>query len=93
MRETHFHTPHQLMGWFRPGEPHDWETELNWIWSRDRAHTLKLMDRILLVGSIQVPVLLGPDRRVWDGHHRIAIALALDLKIPVQFAPYEKKNI
>lgn len=34
------------------------------------------------IDGIQEPVLLGPDRRVWDGHHRIVAARFLDVSIP-----------
>jgi hypothetical protein len=71
---------------YSDGNEHGWHEELLYLWSDDRERTLKLLQEVLDVGRIMDPVLIGTDRRVWDGHHRIAIGLALSLPVPVMFA-------
>lgn len=52
----------------------------------DQPDTQKLLERIRVEG-IREPILLGTDGRVWDGHHRIIIAMHLGLdSVPVEFA-------
>lgn len=71
---------------YEDGNEHGWHEELLFIWNEDRERTLKLLDEIVSVGQIKEPVIIGPDRRVWDGHHRIAIGLALSIAVPVVFS-------
>jgi hypothetical protein len=45
----------------------------------------KLEDHLRTVGEITQPVCLGPDGRVWDGHHRIVAARRLGFtEIPIE---------
>ncbi|MFE7797016.1 hypothetical protein [Nocardia sp. NPDC057440] len=60
------------------GDETGWAAEFEFLWTRDRERTLKIMDSVLDRGYDH-PVLLGDDGRVWDGHHRIAVAVALNL--------------
>lgn len=64
----------------------------DWPWREeydnliDQPGTQKLLARIRDEG-IREPILLGTDGRVWDGHHRIIIAMHLGLdSVPVEFA-------
>ena len=64
----------------------------NWPWTEeydnliDQPDTQKLLERIRDEG-IREPILLGTDGRVWDGHHRIVVAMHLGLdSVPVEFA-------
>lgn len=64
----------------------------DWPWTEeydrliDQPGTQKLLARIRDEG-IREPILLGTDGRVWDGHHRIVIAMHLGLdSVPVEFA-------
>lgn len=64
----------------------------DWPWTEeydnliDQADTRKLLERIRVEG-IREPILLGNDGRVWDGHHRIVIAMHLGLdSVPVEFS-------
>lgn len=63
---------------------HTWQTELRDMWGPNhRKTTLALMDDILANG-ITTPIHIGDDGRLWDGHHRIAVAIALGIdSIPV----------
>lgn len=64
----------------------------DWPWTEeydnliDQPDTRKLLDRIRAEG-IRESILLGTDGRIWDGHHRIVIAMHLGLdSVPVEFA-------
>lgn len=67
-----------LMGLFVPGDEHSWEAEIQWLWENHTAKLLGLMQDVMLNGFLE-PVVLGDDGRLWDGHHRVLVALALNL--------------
>ncbi|QSM01150.1 hypothetical protein SEA_NANOSMITE_126 [Mycobacterium phage Nanosmite] len=81
------------------GDEDTWEDELRWVWVSDRHRTLNLLDRIVSDGRIIEPIFIGrnyPDDRVertgkewrvYNGHHRTAIGLALQIPVPVSFNP------
>lgn len=71
---------------YKTGDEIRWADELEFLWTKRRAHLLKLMDSVL-EGGFREPITLGNDGRVWDGHHRLAVALALDVPIPVAIVP------
>lgn len=83
-----------LLGVYRVGSG-------DWDWSDEyelliyRPVTQQLLDSVREEG-IREPILLGNDGRVWDGHHRIAVALHLGLNsVPVQFSgepDYDEKE-
>lgn len=75
-------TAEYLMEIARDGDEHGWPTELRLLWTDMRDDTLAVMDRVLGEGFLQ-PVEIGPDGRVWNGHHRIAVAAALGIMVPV----------
>lgn len=68
-----------LLSNFKDGNETGWSAEFEWLWRFQSAHLFKLV-RDIAVNGIQNPVLLGNDGRVWDGHHRIAAAVALGLE-------------
>lgn len=71
---------------FQPGDSDNgWPNELQYLWTSDQPRTLALLDEVISAGGINKPVSVGPDKRVWDGHHRVAIALALRIPLPVEF--------
>lgn len=75
-----------LIASFADGDDLGWHEELLFLWTTDRERTIKLLDEIACAGSITDPVLIGSDNRVWDGHHRVAVALALGMAVPVVMA-------
>lgn len=68
---------------YADGEEHGWDTEIDWLWTHDEDKMWDLAEQVMQHG-IQTPVLLGDDGRLWDGHHRIGVAVALCIEdIPV----------
>lgn len=64
----------------------DWSWDEEYTKLIDQPGTRKLLDRIRAEG-IREPILLGTDGRVWDGHHRIIIAMHIGIdSVPVEFA-------
>ena len=70
---------------YLPGDPHGWVDEFAWLLENDGPHLADLLRDVKAYGFVE-PVLLGDDRRVWDGHHRILVALLLDAPLPVRHA-------
>ncbi|MFD7247813.1 hypothetical protein ACFV6Y_38430 [Streptomyces massasporeus] len=75
-------TAELLMEEVRDGDQHGWPAELRLLWTEDRDKLLALMDRVLAEGFL-TPVQIGDDGRLWDGHHRVAVAAALGIMLPV----------
>lgn len=69
-----------IVTFWRPGS-HDWSwaDEYADLMGRDREVTDAIDERVRLEGIAFAddfaPVLLGSDGRVWDGHHRICLAI------------------
>lgn len=74
-----------LAGWM-DGDEHGWDVEFATLQSERQGYLDMLATSVQEVG-IRLPILLGSDGRVWDGHHRLCVAdmLALD-KVPCEFA-------
>lgn len=67
-----------LLVWWRPGSAdRSWAEEYKDVMTH--PHTSTVRERVLSEGfgfqDYVAPVLLGPDGRVWDGHHRICLAI------------------
>ena len=75
----------EIVRLYRDGDERGWPAELSALWTDHREDMLVLMDSVLEKGFLE-PILLGSDGRVWDGHHRIAVGLALGLLIPTAAA-------
>ena len=74
-----------LLGVYRVGSG-DWPWTQEYDNLIDQPGTQKLLARIKTEG-IREPILLGNDGRVWDGHHRIVIAMHLGLdSVPVEWS-------
>lgn len=66
----------------------DWSWEEEWA-SLDRRHAetgyLEKLEKRIKEEGITMPVLIGSDGRLWDGHHRLRIAVRLGIQeIPVE---------
>lgn len=73
----------------RDGDEHGWLTESIWLWQNQSDRMWHLSESIRRAG-IQEPILVGNDGRVWDGHHRVCVAMYLKLThIPVVFSGEE----
>lgn len=53
-----------------------WTNEFAQLWDLEHEYMSQLVADISQRGIVQ-PVLLGDDGRFWDGHHRLAVAVAL----------------
>ncbi len=80
-----YSTADSVMAAVTPGDQHTWATELRRLWTEHRDQLLALMDRVLAEGFLE-PIVLGFDGRLWDGHHRLAVAKALGILVPVTHA-------
>lgn len=74
---------------FTPGESaNSWADEFGWIIDLDNGRLGALLTDIEQNG-IKVPILLGDDGRVWNGHHRLLIARILGMvQVPVTHAEW-----
>lgn len=78
-----------LLTVFTPGDDMTWPEQFEWL----RVHhstRLRMLAKEIKAEGIREPILLGSDGRVWDGHHRLAVAMRLDIKqVPVVFSGEE----
>lgn len=85
-------SPHYILREVADGDEHSWPVELRWLWEN---HAEKLTARIadILRHGIDEPIEVWMNpvtgwKRMADGHHRVAAALALNLeRIPVMVRP------
>lgn len=70
----------------RDGDGHGWHSEYNLLWTEHRERMNDLRKAVISEGILE-PILVGSDGRVWDGHHRICVAISLQHEtIPVTFS-------
>lgn len=67
---------------------HDWTWEEEWA-DLDTRHAetgyLDQLEQQIRANGITMPVLIGTDGRLWDGHHRLRIAVRLGINyVPVE---------
>lgn len=71
---------------YTDGDEDGWDAEFAWIHEHHVDHLYDLTEDIKQYGIIH-PILLGNDGRIWDGHHRLCVAVDLGIKrIPVRRA-------
>lgn len=65
-----------------------WDQEYVDLWLGEPSHSGRIHELFESISAegIREPVLLGNDGRVWDGHHRVVIAMVLGLPVPVEYA-------
>lgn len=68
----------QVLAEYEDGNDTGWPVEFAWLWMNHAEQMVELIQDVIKNG-IQEPILLGPDGSIWDGHHRIAAAVALGL--------------
>ncbi|QDK01280.1 ParB-like nuclease domain protein [Microbacterium phage WaterT] len=67
----------------------DWSWGVEYDKLIDRPVTQQLLESVQ-TGGMREPILLGNDGRVWDGHHRVVVAMHLGLdSVPVEFSGWE----
>lgn len=82
-------TAGEVMGKVGPGSGLTWAEELRHLWTEGCHDTLMLLQYVAREG-ISEPIVIGPDGRLWDGHHRLAVAQALNITVPARIVPSEK---
>jgi len=74
-----------ILAIYRDGDERGWVNEFNLL---ETEHTAKLdmLKTSIQETGIREPIVLGPDGRVWDGHHRLCAAESLGIEqVPVVF--------
>jgi hypothetical protein len=79
LRQVEYLNLRGILQVFRDGDELGWTKSLTWLWENHTDHLVKLILDISKNG-MREPIVLGWDERIWDGHHRIAAALALNLE-------------
>jgi len=75
-----------ILAHYQDGNEVGWEEEFRYLIVSHGREISELMFQIRKDG-IKEPILLGPDRRIWDGHHRLLCARVLGIKeVPVTMA-------
>lgn len=69
----------ELLANYADGNEMGWPAEFEWLWTNHLGY-MSILVKDIAVNGIKYPVHLGQDGRVWDGHHRIAAAVALGLE-------------
>ncbi|WP_435110195.1 ParB N-terminal domain-containing protein [Nocardiopsis synnemataformans] len=69
----------------------DWTWEEEWA-DLDRRHAatgyLDQLEQQIQINGITMPILRGSDGRLWDGHHRLRIAVRVGIPyVPVEIVP------
>lgn len=72
---------------YQPGDEHGWATEFAYLATRHDSR-LRMLRKSIEKRGIRRPLLLGNDGRLWDGHHRLLIAVGLG----IEFVPVERTN-
>ncbi|UJL29947.1 hypothetical protein HZU38_05450 [Mycolicibacterium vanbaalenii] len=80
-------TASEVMAMVSPGSGLSWPEELRHLWTEGWHDTSTLLSHVAADGEIAEPIIIGPDGRLWDGHHRLACALALSLDVPARVIP------
>lgn len=75
-----------LLAVVRDGDEHGWQVEFDRLWETQQGYMDMLATSVQEAG-IHMPILIGSDGRVWDGHHRLAVAHKLGLsEVPIEWA-------
>ena len=69
---------------YQDGNQIGWENEFAWLRLHDEARLDRLADSVQSFGFLS-PINLGDDGRIWDGHHRLCVAVMLGIdRIPAR---------
>lgn len=73
----------EILTTYQDGDGIGWPAAFAWVRTYHAAKIADLTIDVAANGFLE-PVALGSDGRVWDGHHRLAVAEALNWKsLPV----------
>lgn len=72
---------------YADGDGIGWPAEFAYLRTFHAERIATLTASVAVEGQITTPITLGYDGRVWDGHHRLAVAQALGhVDVPVEHA-------
>lgn len=77
-----------LLATYTDGDEVGWQVEFDALWATEPERMDSLTNDIQANG-IREPVLIGSDGRIWDGHHRLAVAQTLSIAVPISFAQHK----
>lgn len=67
----------EVLANYEPGsQDWSWRSEFRWLEENHRTQLQELMWSMRQFGQ-KTPIDLGPDCRIWDGHHRLWAAVQL----------------
>lgn len=70
----------EFLAWTEPGDRDwSWNSQFRYLQDPDNGHTDRLREIFwsLTYDGQREPVQVGPDSRLWDGHHRVWALVAL----------------
>ncbi len=73
-----------VLAQYRDGDEMGWPAEFAWL-DLHQGQVLWTLAVDIRANGMQTPIRLGNDGRVWDGHHRLRVAVILGLdEVPVE---------
>lgn len=91
-------SPRYIIETVQDGDQIGWAPYIRRLWLEEGDHMRDFVRRIALQEYIYHPIIVaiedGNEHRLWDGHHRVAAALALEINcIPVTFIDARTKAL
>ena len=88
LSEVEIWTMPRVLAEVEPGDQDwSWRSQFKWL---EEANWLKLRELLVNITEkgLDKPLLVGPDGRLWDGHHRLWVLYQLNYRyVPVELAP------
>ena len=88
--EVEIWTLPKMLAEVEPGDQDwSWRSQFAWL-NQNSADKLKALHEDISENGVQKPLLVGPDMRLWDGHHRLLVMYwRLYRYVPVELVPKE----
>ena len=90
-------SPRYIVETVKDGDEIGWAPYIRRLWLEERDRMTDFVRRIALQEYIYHPILVAIEdggHRMWDGHHRVAAALALEIdSIPVTYIDARTKAL
>ncbi|MCW2092487.1 UNVERIFIED_ORG: hypothetical protein M2328_005767 [Rhodococcus erythropolis] len=85
---SYLYHPRNIIDEVQTGDGLTWAEEFQFLWQYRWVRLIDLMQSVRENG-IREPIVIGDDGRLWDGHHRMAVAIALQLG-PIEVLDHRK---